>query len=78
MCVVDRQGKVGVGSSARFFVADSIVVRLQKGQELAEVVAEHTKSDVRAGLGMMGVITGMLERERLQRGRELFVWVESC
>ena len=58
MCVVDRQGKVGMGSSARFLVADSIVVKLQAGQELAEVVAEHTKSDVRAGLGMMGVITG--------------------
>jgi hypothetical protein len=58
MCVIDRQGKVGMGSSARFLVADSIVAKLQAGQELAEVVAEHTKSDVRAGLGMMGVITG--------------------
>ena len=77
MCVVDRQGKVGVGSSARFLVADSIVVKLQKGQELAEVVAEHTKSDVRAGLGMMGVITGMLKLVRFQKGRELFVWVGS-
>jgi hypothetical protein len=29
------------------------------GQELAEVVAEFTDgTDVRAGLGMMGVITG--------------------
>ena len=58
MCVLDKAGKQGLGTSARFQVSDAIVAKLLEGQELAQVVADMTDgSDVRAGLGMMGVIT---------------------
>jgi inosine/xanthosine triphosphatase len=62
--VIDRAGKTGVGSSARFRVGESVVKKLFAGQELADVVKEFTQNDVRAGLGMMGVLTnGHLPRD---------------
>eukprot|EP00455_Lapot_gusevi_P013515 TRINITY_DN16602_c0_g1_i1.p1 TRINITY_DN16602_c0_g1~~TRINITY_DN16602_c0_g1_i1.p1 ORF type:complete len:210 (+),score=37.98 TRINITY_DN16602_c0_g1_i1:77-706(+) len=57
IAVVDRSGKQGFGSSARFLVSDSIASRLLGGEELADVIQDITGLAVRDGLGMMGLIT---------------------
>lgn len=61
MCVVDRAtGRVGLGSSARFQMSP-VLMRpiLEEGKELAEVMDRLTgATDVRSGLGAMGVLTG--------------------
>lgn len=64
IAVVDRDGREGLGTSARFEVSDHIVAELMGGRELAEVVDELSgKSDVRSSLGMMGIVTnGCLPR----------------
>jgi inosine/xanthosine triphosphatase len=58
IAVAHRDGRVGLGSSARFQVAEHIVARLQRGEELASVIDDLSgSSDVRSTVGMMGVIT---------------------
>lgn len=58
VCVVDRQGRVGWGSSARFELSPKLVGMLKEGKELAEVIdAISGKADVRSREGAMGVLT---------------------
>lgn len=60
MVVVEREtGKCGVGSSARFEMSKTIMRPiLEEGKELAEVIDMLTgETDVRSGLGAMGVLT---------------------
>ncbi len=59
ICVVDKRGTAGWGSSARFELSHKIVAMLQDGpRELADVIDELTgKQDVRSAEGAMGVIT---------------------
>lgn len=62
---VDREGRIGVGSSARFEVGPRIAAELLRGErELADIVDELSGlRDARSGPGMMGVITnGALPR----------------
>lgn len=62
--VVDKNGKVGLGSSARFEVSIKIAKKLGKGYELNHALKELTGRDkVGNKEGMMGMITrGKLPR----------------
>ncbi|KAJ3178395.1 hypothetical protein HDU85_005193 [Gaertneriomyces sp. JEL0708] len=58
ICVIDREGRVGYGTSARFEVSEKIMGYLAKGMELAEVIDELSgMKDVRSGQGAHGLIT---------------------
>jgi len=59
------EGKLGIGSSARFQVSNKVVAELMRGRELADVVDELSGlNDVRSSQGMMGMITnGHLPRD---------------
>lgn len=66
MCVIERSsGRQGIGSSARFEMS-SVLMKpiLHEKKELAEVIDSITgKTDVRSGLGAMGILTaGHLDR----------------
>jgi inosine/xanthosine triphosphatase len=62
ICVIEAGagGRVGWGSSARFEMSDKILGKMAaEGKELGEVMDELSGgSDVRQGLGAMGVLTG--------------------
>lgn len=64
IAVVDKNGKVGLGSSARFELSAKIAKRLGKGFELNDAMRELTGVDKHGNKeGMMGVITnGKLPR----------------
>jgi inosine/xanthosine triphosphatase len=66
ICVVERStGRVGLGSSARFLMSRKLMTPiLEEKKELAEVMdALSGQTDVRSGLGAMGVLTdGHLDR----------------
>jgi inosine/xanthosine triphosphatase len=54
IAVVDKAGKVGLGSSARFECSKKIVDEILKGKELADVIDELTGlQDVRSSQGAM-------------------------
>jgi len=56
--VVDREGRLGWGSSARFELSAKLVAMLKEGKELADVIDEVSgKSDVRSNEGAMGIVT---------------------
>jgi non-canonical (house-cleaning) NTP pyrophosphatase len=58
ICVVDREGRLGWGSSARFELSAKLVAMLKEGKELADVIDEVSgQSDVRSNEGAMGVVT---------------------
>lgn len=60
MSVVERStGRCGIGSSARFEMSETLMGPiLNDGKELAEVMDALTgETDVRSGLGAMGVLT---------------------
>lgn len=58
IAVVDKKGRVGLGSSARWQVSQKISTPLLKGKELAEVINELTnRGDVHIKEGVMGLIT---------------------
>lgn len=60
MAVIERKtGKCGIGSSARFEMSETLMRPiLSEGKELAEVMDALTgETDVRSGLGAMGVLT---------------------
>lgn len=63
--MVDKHGKLGVGTSARFQVSEKVVAELKSGKELAEIADAYSgKSDVRSSQGVMGLITqGLLPRD---------------
>lgn len=67
MCVVERgTGREGIGSSARFEMSQKIMRKLiDEKKELSEVMDELTgETDIRSGLGAMGVLTaGHLDRK---------------
>jgi len=63
--VVNSSGKVGMGSSGRYEMANHIINEiLSNGTELADIVDRLSgKTDVRSSQGMMGMITrGALPR----------------
>ena len=64
MAVVDRRGKVGLGTSARFEVKGEVLKRLQEGEEMCVVMNELANdTDIGQKGGMMGAITnGLLPR----------------
>lgn len=64
IAVVDKSGRVGLGSSARWQVSKKISAPILKGQELAEVINKLTdRGDVHIKEGVMGLITnGYLPR----------------
>lgn len=54
IAVVDRAGKIGIGSSARFECSEKIMSEILKGKELAIVMDEITGlTDVRSNQGAM-------------------------
>lgn len=58
IAVVDKNGKIGLGSSARWQVSQKISTALLKGQELAAVINDLTsREDVHIKEGVMGLIT---------------------
>ncbi len=58
IAVIDKNGKIGLGSSARWQVSQKISKPLLKGKELAEVINELTARDnVHIKEGVMGLIT---------------------
>lgn len=58
IAVVDKKGRVGLGSSARWQVSQKISTQLLKGKELAEVINDLTnRGDVHIKEGIMGLIT---------------------
>lgn len=58
IAVVDKNGRVGLGSSARWQVSKKISTPLLKGKELAEVINKLTsREDVHIKEGVMGLIT---------------------
>ena len=65
MAVVDKQGKMGFGSSARYELPLTVMDEINKGKELAIVIDEMTGlSDVRSKQGAMGIVTnGALPRD---------------
>lgn len=65
MAVIDREGRVGLGTSARFELSQKIHERLEAGLELADVIDEIAgRSDIRNQEGAMGVLTnGHLPRD---------------
>ncbi|KAI8612246.1 Non-canonical purine NTP phosphatase/PRRC1 [Chytriomyces sp. MP71] len=63
--VVDRNGTVGIGSSARYELSLKIMGHLLSGVELADVIDEISgETDVRSKGGAMGILTsGVLNRD---------------
>jgi inosine/xanthosine triphosphatase len=63
--VVDRQGRFGFGSTARFELSAAFMARMTDGKEMADVVDEITgRSAVNHEEGMFGMITkGELPRD---------------
>lgn len=58
MAVVSKDGKLGLGTSARVRVGKTIVKRLLEGEELSDVIDDMTgKTDIRSGMGFMGIVT---------------------
>lgn len=54
IAVIDKNGKVGLGSSARFECSHKIVDEIMKGKELADVIDALTGlQDVRSSQGAM-------------------------
>ena len=66
IAVIDKEGKIGLGSSARWQVSRKISKPLFKGKELAEVINEMTgRDDVHKKEGIMGLISnGHLPRHK--------------
>jgi non-canonical (house-cleaning) NTP pyrophosphatase len=51
----NRQGKIGLGSSARYEMSPKIMERILKGEELADIMDDLTgEEDVRSKAGAMG------------------------
>lgn len=58
IAVVDKNGKIGIGSSARWQVSKKISRPLLRGKELADVINNLTgRKDVHIKEGVMGLIT---------------------
>ncbi|KAI8926843.1 hypothetical protein BC831DRAFT_454585 [Entophlyctis helioformis] len=65
ICVVDRSGRVGLGTSGRYELSAGIMKRLLAGEELAQVIDDLSGlSDVRSTQGAMGLVTnGLVPRD---------------
>ncbi|KAJ3231748.1 hypothetical protein HDU78_007504 [Chytriomyces hyalinus] len=63
--VVDRNGTVGTGCSARYELSAKIMEKILLGSELAPVIDEISgETDVRSKAGAMGILTnGLLNRD---------------
>lgn len=58
IAVVDKKGKIGLGSSARFEVSPKIHKRLNGGEDLAQVIDDLAgRKDIAKKEGAMGVLT---------------------
>ncbi|ELR25034.1 NTPase [Acanthamoeba castellanii str. Neff] len=69
ICVADREGRLGWGSSARFELSAKLVAMLKEGKELADVIDEVSgKSDVRSNEGAMGIVTNLSRAEAYSHG----------
>jgi inosine/xanthosine triphosphatase len=76
ICAVDRDGRSGWGSSARFELSQKVMKRLMAGEELAQVMDDLSgRVDVRSGDGAMGLLTnGRLPRAEAYRHGVLFAF----
>jgi len=63
--VIDKNGRIGLGSSGRFEVSQTTIKQINSGKELGEILDEITsKKGLSKKGGMMGVITkGHLSRK---------------
>jgi inosine/xanthosine triphosphatase len=66
IAVVNKKGKIGLGSSARFEVSEKIHKRLLNGEDLAQVIDDLARrKDIAKKEGAMGVLTkGHLPRHK--------------
>lgn len=76
--VIDKNGKIGLGSSGRFEVSSKIMNELKQGKELGVLVDELSgKQNVRSNLGAMGLITnGHLPRDIAYTHGVFFAWAK--
>jgi len=65
--VIDKEGKIGCGFTGWFKLSDEIMARIEKGEELASIMAEITGDrDVRSKQGAVGFLTqGYVTRKEL-------------
>ncbi|MFN8446475.1 MAG: inosine/xanthosine triphosphatase [Caldilineaceae bacterium] len=71
VAIVDRQGQVGLGSSGRFVLPETIAEAIRKGGELGPLMDQRTgESNVKQKQGAVGILTkGLLNRtEALEIG----------
>jgi inosine/xanthosine triphosphatase len=76
ICVQDRQGNVGFGSSNRYEIREALMERIRQGKELSTAIEELTGLEhVKTTLGMSGVIThGIVNRDDSYRDALLFAF----
>jgi inosine/xanthosine triphosphatase len=76
ICVQDRQGNLGFGSSNRYEIREPLMERIRQGKELSTAIEELTGLDhVKTTLGMSGVIThGIVNRDDSYRDALLFAF----
>jgi inosine/xanthosine triphosphatase len=74
MAVIDKNGKQGIGTSARFEVKGEVLKRLKEGEEMGAVMNEiENDTDIGQKGGMMGAITnGILGRSQCYQHGLLF------
>ncbi|MGA8262882.1 MAG: inosine/xanthosine triphosphatase [Ignavibacteriaceae bacterium] len=67
MCIADREGKIGFGTSAHFELPKVIVDELLNGKELGDIMDEiQNKSNTKQKLGAIGYFTkGVMSRSEL-------------
>jgi inosine/xanthosine triphosphatase len=77
VAVIDRQGRVGTGTSGWFECPPMILQELKRGKELAQVMSELTGDrDIKYGAGAIGTLTrGAVDRTKLY---EHGVWMAMC
>lgn len=75
--IVDRDGRLGMGSSGWFECPPRILRELRRGRELGEVMDELTgEKDTKRGGGAIGIFTkGEVSRQKLY---EHGVWMALC
>lgn len=76
IAVVDKEGKIGLGSSARYELSSKIINELLIGKELKDVMNRLTKrNDIHYTQGAMGVLTdGHLQRDEAYMHGILFAF----
>ena len=69
IAIIDKEGKIGTGTSGWFECPPNILEKLEKGKELGEVMDEMTgRKDVKKQEGAIGVFTrGKVSRKDLYK-----------